>query len=166
MNLSSEAHSKRIREHHEHTLADTPQGVNIFLFIIFRLGQASIIPLFYCYIAIESYQHIRIWRYVLWILYRYIVIQRWYQARGFLSRYFLQPDKFQRCKSDFLAIVPNSDCLQNLPMPIYRPTKTKRSCGNVAQRLLQVACTIACSLLRLITSDKSSMRYWGYSLSQ
>jgi hypothetical protein len=42
--LFSEAHSKRIREHHEHTLADTPQGVNTFLFIIFRMGQASFVP--------------------------------------------------------------------------------------------------------------------------
>jgi hypothetical protein len=41
---SVEPYSKGVRSQHSHTLANTPQGVNIFLFIIFRLGQAFAMP--------------------------------------------------------------------------------------------------------------------------
>jgi hypothetical protein len=39
--LSSEAHSKRIREHHPHTLANTPQDVKRFLFINFTMSASN-----------------------------------------------------------------------------------------------------------------------------
>jgi hypothetical protein len=39
--LSSEAHSKRIREHHSHTIAKHSHAVNGFLFIFFRYGASK-----------------------------------------------------------------------------------------------------------------------------
>jgi len=42
---SAEPYTKGFRSQHSHTLADTPQDVNRFLFIIFRLGQAFAMPI-------------------------------------------------------------------------------------------------------------------------
>ena len=65
----------------------------------------------------------------------------------------------QQSDSPFPASLSNSDCLQNPPMPSCRPIETNASCAILAQRLLQLACIILHSLMRLITSDKSSRRY-------
>ncbi len=53
----------------------------------------------------------------------------------------------------------NPDWRQFSPMSSCHSIKSKRSCANLTQRLLQLTCIILCSLLRLITSDKSSSRF-------
>ena len=57
------------------------------------------------------------------------------------------------CDCHFPASLSNSDCPQKFPMPIHRPIETTQSCAILALRLLQIACIILHSLVRLITSD-------------
>jgi hypothetical protein len=52
VNQSAEPYSKGICEHHEGENTAQREYVNRFLFIIFRMAQASLVPLFYRYTAI------------------------------------------------------------------------------------------------------------------
>jgi hypothetical protein len=59
---------------------------------------------------------------------------------------------FLHDKITLSLIASNSDCTQFHPMPWHRPIDSTQSCAILAQRLLQVACIILYSMLRLITS--------------
>jgi len=81
-------------------------------------------------------------------VYHYIAIQRYLPYCVWHS--------FPHDEIDISVIARNSDCPQNPAMPLPRPIETNASSANLAQRLLQAACIILCSLLRLITSDNDT----------
>jgi len=58
------------------------------------------------------------------------------------------------------------DSPQNPAMPIYRPANKNTIAAILAQRLLQAACIMSWSFLRLITSDKTSIEYSSQFQSQ
>ena len=64
--------------------------------------------------------------------------------------------QFQRSISPFPAIPSKCDSLHFHPIALPRSFHSTQSWANVAQRLMQVACNIAYSFLRLITSDNDT----------
>ena len=71
----------------------------------------------------------------------------------FLVGIFCTPIKSPHLESPFPSITRNSDCTQIHPMSLPRPIDSTQSCAILAQRLMQIGCIIAYSLLRPITSD-------------
>ena len=90
-------------------------------------------------------------------------------TRVSMSRH-IQKMALRECHSNIKItlhpILSKCDCTQNPPMPLCHPIETNASCANLAPRLLQVACIILHSLVRLITSDKTSIEYWHQYQSQ
>ena len=114
-----------------------------YLFFLDR-GQASFVPLLYRYIAIFTILSMARTSLATLMpsIYRYASILA-------ILRMALQSSHLI---SPFLTIVSNSDWLENLPMSSCHSLNQKQSCANLAQRLLQPACIMSCSFLRLITS--------------
>ena len=94
-------------------------------------------------------------------LYNDITIERCIQRHGNDARKakcrHIQETLLRECHSKAIPLSRlfsrNAIAPQNAPMPSCHSINQTQSCANLAPRLLQVACIIAYSLLRLISSD-------------